>query len=133
VSVSLSRPLATLRLRSRRDSHGRAGVTLFVVAEVIESPAHLADVLAALSADDYLLVRLQASEATLRARIIAREPDGWLGLGHLLEEMQRLLMTMPALGGVHLVLDSDQLTVAQITESIRAPRADVLTDGVPVR
>lgn len=42
-------------------------------------------------------------------------------------------MTMPALGGVHLVLDSDQLTVAQITESIRAPRADVLTDGVPVR
>jgi hypothetical protein len=120
-------------LRSWRDSHARDGATLFVIAEVIESATHLADVLAALDADDYLLVRLHASEATLRARIIAREPDGWFGLGHLLDEMQHLLKTMPALGGVHVVLDSDQLTVGEITESIRAARADVLIDGPPLR
>lgn len=113
-------------LRAWRDSHTRAGATLLVVAEVIESGAHLADVLAALDADDYLLARLHADPATLRARIIAREPDGWFGLEHLLDEMQRLHVTMPSLEGVHLVLDTERLTVPQVTESIRAARTDVL-------
>lgn len=101
-----------------------------VVAEVIESQAHLADVLAVLGADDYLLVRLDARSKTLRERIIAREPDGWFGLDYLLDEMQRLDATMPTLDGVHLVLDTEQLTVQQITESIRGARADVLATNM---
>ena len=113
-------------LRAWRDSHSRSGATLLVVAEVIESRTHLADVLAALGADDYLLARLHANPATLRERIIAREPDGWFGLEYLLDEMQRLHATMPSLEGVHVVLDTERLTVRQITESIRAARADVL-------
>ncbi len=113
-------------LRAWRDSHASAGATLVVVAEVIESQAHLADVLAALGADDHLLVRLRADPATLRERIVAREPDGWLGLGRLLDETERLQATMPSLGGVHVVLDSEQLTVTEIAEGIRAARADVL-------
>ena len=116
-------------LRAWRDPHARAGATLLVVAEVIVSPEHLADVLAALGADDHLLVRLRASPATLRERIIAREPDGWFGLGHLLDETKRLQAEMPSLAGVHVVLDSEQLTVPEITESIRAARADVLAAG----
>jgi hypothetical protein len=119
-------------LRSWSDSHARDGATLFVIAEVIESSTHLADVLAALDAD-YLLARLHASESTLREWIVAREPDGFSGLGHLLDEMQHLAVMMPELEGVHVVLDSDQLTVAQITESIRAARADLLIDGPPLR
>ena len=51
-------------LRAWRDSHARSGATLLVVAEVIESRAHLADVLAALGADDHLLVRLHANPGT---------------------------------------------------------------------
>lgn len=117
-------------LRAWRDSHSRSGATLLVVAEVIESQAHLADVLAVLGADDYLLARLDASSETLRERIIAREPDGWFGLDYLLDEMQRLHATMPTLDGVHLVLDTEQLTVQQITESIRGARADVLATNM---
>ena len=117
-------------LRAWRDSHSRSGATLLVVVEVIESQAHLADVLAVLGADDYLLARLDASSKTLRERIIAREPDGWFGLDYLLDEMQRLHATMPMLDGVHLVLDTEQLTVQQITESIRGARADVLATNM---
>ncbi len=114
-------------LRAWRESHSRSGATLFVVAEVIESQPHLADVLAALGADDYLMARLHATPATLRERIIAREPDGWFGLDYLLGEMQRLHATMPSLPGVHLMLDTEHLTVQQITEAIRTARADILT------
>ncbi len=113
-------------LRAWRESHSRAGATLLVVAEVIESSTHLAEVLAALAADDHLLVRLHADSTMLRERIIAREPAGWFGLDYLLDETQRLHATMPSLEGVHLVLDTEQLTVQQITESIRATRPDVL-------
>jgi hypothetical protein len=116
-------------LRAWRDSHARAGATVLVVAEAIESRAHLADVLAALGADDHLLVRLRANPATLRERIVAREPAGWFGLEHLLAETTRLQATMPSLAGVHVVLDSEQLTVAEIAESIRAARDDVLAAG----
>lgn len=113
-------------LRAWRDSHSRAGSTVLVVAEVIESQEHLTDVLAVLGADDYLIARLHANPATLRERIIAREPEGWFGLEYLLDEMERLHATMPSLEGVHLVFDTEHLTVQQITESIRAARADLL-------
>ena len=95
---------------------------------IISAKDSLDDKLAGLDlgADDYLLARLDANPATLRERIIAREPDGWFGLEYLLDEMQRLHATMPSLEGVHVVLDTERLTVRQITESIRAARADVL-------
>ena len=51
----------------------------------------------------------QDNPATLRERIIAREPDGWFGLEYLLDEMQRLHATMPSLEGVHVVLDTERL------------------------
>ncbi len=111
-------------LRAWSESHARAGATLLVVAEVIESDAHLTDVLAALGADDHLLVRLEAEPETLRRRIIAREPEGWFGLDHLLNEMEQLHSSMPALEGVHLVMDTERLTTAQVTEAIRAALPD---------
>lgn len=114
-------------LRAWRDAHTRAGASLFVVAEVIESPDHLAELLTVLDVDDHLLVRLHASTGSLRARIIAREPDGWFGLDILLDEMERFHATMPSLDGVQLVLDTEQFSVQQITESICAARPEVLT------
>lgn len=118
-------------LRAWRDSHAQAGATLFVVAEVIETNVHLADVLSALGVDDHLLVRLDAQPATLRQRIIAREPEGWFGLDHLFEETRRLHRTMAALKGVHLVFDSDLTTPTEIAESVRAARSDLLSAPNP--
>jgi hypothetical protein len=113
-------------LRSWCESHRRAGATLLVVAEVIESQPHLADVLSVLGVEDHLLVRLEAEPATLRERIIAREPEGWFALEHLLNEMEELHAPMAELSGVHLVLDSERLTAAEITGAIRAARPDRL-------
>ena len=113
-------------LRAWRDSHVRAGATLLVVAEVVESQAHLADVLSVLGVEDHLLVRLEAEPLTLRERIIAREPEDWFGLEHLLSEMEELHAPMAALSGVHLVQDTELLTTAEITGAIRAARPDRL-------
>lgn len=113
-------------LRAWRDSHTRSGTTLLVAAEVVESQAHLANILSALGADDHLLVRLDANPATLRDRIVAREPDGWFGLDRLLDEAAHLHASMPTLEGVQVVLDTERSTVAQVVQAIRHARPDVL-------
>jgi len=85
-------------LRVSCAAHRRAGYETLLVAEVIESAAHLDDVLAALGSDDHLLVRLDAPLDTLRLRIIAREPPGWASLDYLLEETPKL-QTDPVCSG----------------------------------
>src|SRR4051794_38646411 len=113
-------------LRVWCDAHRRAGCETLLVAEVIESAAHLDDVLAALGAHDHLLVRLDAALETLRQRIIAREPPGWLGLDYLLDETPRLRVALVRLDGVHTVVDSDDLNLTQIVDQIRSARPDML-------
>jgi hypothetical protein len=114
-------------LRAWSCSHRRAGRDLLLVAEVIESPGHLIDVLAAVGADDHLLVRLDAPLATLRQRIIAREPPGWPGLGYLLDETPRLQQGLSDLGGVDLVLSTETATTSQVVDRIRCARPDKLS------
>jgi hypothetical protein len=63
------------------------------VSEVIESAVHLSEVLASVGADEHLLVRLEAAPATLRERIVAREPPGWSSLDFLLDYTEK---TLPA-------------------------------------
>ena len=99
---------------------------MLLVAEVIESPGHLRDVVDAIGADELLLVRLEARLATLRQRIIAREPPGWHGLDHLLGEAEPLHRALPQLDGVDVVLDTEQLGSAKIAERVRAARPDRL-------
>ena len=108
-------------------AHRRAGYETLLVAEVIESTAHLNDVLAALSSDDHLLVRLDAPLDTLRQRIIAREPPGWAGLDYLLEETPQLQTELVRLDGVHVVVDTENSTLPQIVEQIRSARPDMLS------
>lgn len=119
-------------LRTWRCSHARAGASLLIVAGVIESPAHLADVLAALGTDEHMVVGLQADPATLRARIIRREPDGWFGLEHVLGEVERLVAGMGSLGDLHLMFDTTQSSAVQIASAIRSARPDVLMSPPPV-
>src|SRR4051794_22802440 len=108
-------------------AHRRAGRETLLVAEVIESAAHLADVLAVLGAHDHLLVRLDAALETLRQRIIAREPPAWVGLDELLEETPALQAALIRLEGVHTVVDSERLDVTQIVDLIRSARPDMLS------
>ena len=100
--------------------HRRAGHDVLLVAEVIESSGHLGDVLAALGADDHLLVRLDAPLATLRQRIVDREPPGWSSLAWLLDETPRLQTALAGLDGVHLPIDTEHVTSTEIVERIRS-------------
>ena len=129
--VAWTYPFPTLaqrceHLRAWCGPHRRAGRDLLLVAEVIESAGHLRDVLAAVGADEHLLILLDAAPDTLRQRIIAREPPGWAGLDHLLDETPRLQDGLAALAGVHLAIGSDHATLPQIVERIRSARPDKL-------
>jgi broad-specificity NMP kinase len=108
------------------DAHRRAGHELVLVAEVVESASHLADVLAVLRADDHLLVLLDARPETLRDRIVAREPPGWHSLEYLLAETEGWAVSLKELDGVHLTLDTESLAPEEIAARIRAERADIL-------
>jgi hypothetical protein len=114
-------------VRALWDSHRRTGQDLLLLAEVIESPGHLSDLLALLGADDHLLVRLEAAPATLRERIVGREPEDWPSLDYLLDYTERIAAPLAGLDGVHVALDSESLTPAQIAERVRAARPDKLS------
>jgi broad-specificity NMP kinase len=108
------------------DAHRRAGHELLLLAEVVESNAHLADLLGAVGADDHLLVRLDARPQTMQERIVAREPPGWSGLEHLLGEVQRYAISLAELDGVQLALDTEELGPEEAAARIRSERADKL-------
>ena len=114
-------------LRAWCEAHRRDCGDLVVVAEVIESPGHLRDVLRALDADDHLLVRLEAAVPTMRGRIVAREPPGWSGLERLLDESRALGASMKLLDGAQLVLDTERLAPDELARLIRAARPDRLS------
>jgi hypothetical protein len=129
--IAWSYPFADLarrceHLRTWCEPHRRAGHDVLLMAEVIESSAHLMDVVAAVGADEHLLVRLDAAPATLRQRIIAREPPGWSGLDHLLDETPRLRQGLAVLGGVHLSISSEDTALPAIVDQIRSARPDEL-------
>jgi hypothetical protein len=113
-------------LGSAWGAHRGDGHELLLIAEVVESDAHLAQLLAAAHADEHLLVRLDARPETCRERIVAREPPGWSGLEHLLGEMERWAVSLTELAGVHLVLDSESLDPDEVAARIRAERPDEL-------
>jgi hypothetical protein len=106
--------------RAWAGAHRRAGRDVLLVAELIESPGHLSEVIAAVGAGDHLLVRLDAPLATLRERVIAREPPGWPGLDHLLDETPRLKDGLAGLDGVHLVISSEHAALPEIVARIRS-------------
>jgi cytidylate kinase len=108
------------------EAHRGDGHDLVLVAEVVESDAHLAELLAAARGDDHLLVRLEARPETCRERIVEREPPSWSGLEHLLSEMERWAVSLTELAGVHLILDSESIGPDELAARIRAERPDKL-------
>jgi broad-specificity NMP kinase len=75
--------------------HRDDGQRLLLVATTVESDTDLRGVLAAVGADEHVVVRLDADPATLARRIVEREPEGWSGLEHLLAASARLGPSSP--------------------------------------
>jgi chloramphenicol 3-O-phosphotransferase len=113
-------------LRAWSAVHLDAGHELLLVSEVLESPTHMREVLAALSSHDHLLVSLDSPTATMRRRVIAREPEGWSGLPRMLDEIPKLRAAIAELPDVHLVLDSEGMEPPELARRIRAARPDKL-------
>jgi hypothetical protein len=112
-------------LRGAWETHRRAGRELVLVAEVVETPEALRALVDAVGADDHLLVRLEAVHATLRERIVAREPPGWFGLDHILGLAEQSA-AFAGLDGTHVVLNTEELGPAEIAERIRSACPDRL-------
>lgn len=102
---------------------------LLLIGQTVETDDDLTQLLAAVGADEHFIVRLEAQPSTLVERIIAREPEGWSGLSHLIAHTQQLSQTMPALNGVGLVLSTEGQRPEAVAQRIRAARPDEL--GTP--
>jgi cytidylate kinase len=114
------------QVRNSSSLYRQAGYRLLLVAQTVETEGDLAQLLDAVGADGFFLVRLEAQPATLVERILAREPAGWSGLSGLIEHAQALAATMPRLRGFDLVLTTEGQRPEAVAERIRAARPDIL-------
>ena len=121
-STGSGTPVCSLRLASntRRRDAGGGWVELLLVAATVESPAYLRGLLRALGADEHLLVRLEAEPATLRSRVVEREPEGWSGLAKLIGASQELDGRIARLDGVHLALSTEGQRPEAVAAQMRA-------------
>ena len=92
---------------------------LLLVTVTVESHADLRAVMAALGADEQLVVRLHAEPATLRRRIIGREPDTFTELDELVAAATRLSRVIAGLDGIALALSTEGERPATVAERIR--------------
>jgi hypothetical protein len=95
------------------------------VGATATSADYLAAVLAAVAANDYLVVRLEADASTLRKRIIAREPAEWSGLPRLLDAADEIALLSRSLD-VHLVCSTEDASPLAVATQIRKARPEVL-------
>jgi len=113
-------------VRASCELHREAGHRLLLVAQTLETDDDVAQLLGAVGADEYFVVRLEARPATLVERLVEREPAGWSGLSGLVEHTQVLASTMPALAGVDLVVSTEGQRPEDVAARIRAARPDRL-------
>jgi hypothetical protein len=99
--------------------HREAGHELLLIAQTVETDKDMTRLKQAVSADEYLLVRLEAQPATLVERIIDREPESWSGLPELVEHAQQLAASMPALRGIDLVVSTEGQHPETVAQRIR--------------
>ena len=94
----------------------RFGYELLLVTATVESDADLCGVLAAVGADEHVVVRLHADPSTLRRRIIDREPDTFT---ELVAAAARLGPVIAGLDGIALALSTEGERPAAVAEQIR--------------
>ena len=95
------------------------GYELLLVAVTVEADEDLRALVGAIDAAEHVVVRLEAEPATLRRRIIEREPDGWSGLEELVDASQRLGPVIAGLDGIALALSTEAQRPAAVAERIR--------------
>jgi predicted kinase len=110
--LSEERLMAHLALLS--GSYREAGYDLLLISATVEDDDFGEEILQAAGADERMLVRLEATPATLKRRLRAREPETWSGLPELVESSERLAETMKALSGVDLVLSTEDQPADQV-------------------
>jgi hypothetical protein len=97
-----------------------AGHELLLVAQTLESGDDVAQLLAAVRADNVFLVRLEAHPDALAERIVAREPASWSGLRALVDHARELAASMPNLLGVDLVLSTNNQRPEDVAARLRS-------------
>jgi ABC-type iron transport system FetAB ATPase subunit len=107
-------------VRAVSDLYRDEGFDLLLVAAPVPSKSDLDALLAALGAEDHLLVRFDAPDETLRQRIVSREPSGWSQLEKLIERAREMKLAMASLDGVHLSIDTHSVEPSDVVRQIRA-------------
>jgi hypothetical protein len=107
----------------------QGGYDLLLVAQTLETDDDVAQLLAAIGAEELFVVRLQARPDALADRIVAREPASWSGLRALVDHAQALATSMPALAGVDLVLSTDDQRPEDVAARLRAAHPALATPG----
>lgn len=85
----------------------QAGRRLFLVAATTEIADELRDVVDAVAVEQVIVVCLRATPDTVAARIATREPDAWPGKAALTAHARQLARTIPAIGGLDLVVETE--------------------------
>jgi AAA domain len=122
----LADEVARRHLRLFCRAHEKAGQRLILVGATATSAEYLDAVLAAVAADDSLVVRLGADSSTLRERIVKREPAEWPGLPRLLEAADEIAAVSGSLEEVQLVCSTQDASPPAVARQIRRARPDVL-------
>ena len=113
-------------LATVRQMYADLGYDLILCGATVTSHAYMDGLLAALAADERLVVRLEASPATLQQRIAEREPPEWSGLPQLLDAAIEIAATSRLLENVDTVCSTEGSPPIAIAEEIRAARPAVL-------
>ena len=95
------------------------GYELLLVTATVESDGDLRGVLAAIGADEHVVVRLEAEPSTLIQRIIEREPDTFTELDELVAAAARLSPVIAGLDGIALALSTERERPTAVAERIR--------------
>jgi len=80
----------------------------------------LSALLLALAATEQLVVRLDANAATLRQRIVDREPPEWSGLPQLVEATDGIARASRLLDDVDMTCSTEEASPIEIADRIRA-------------
>lgn len=114
----IDRDAAISHLALLAGSYRELGTPILLVTATIEDDEYRDAALAAIGAEEAMVVRLEAEPDTLRERILAREPPGWGGLPDLLNASRRLAESMKELGGVDLVVSTEGRQPAEVAEEL---------------
>ena len=106
-----------------------AGRELILVGATATSAGYLTAVIAAIGAEDRLVVRLEADPATMRGRVREREPAEWSGLDELVSRIDGIALASRALEAVDLVCSTENTSAFAVAQRIRRTRPDILGDA----